>query len=382
MFYESLIYFSALLIFLGTLLKSRSRVLGISLFVLVALWLSFFAAMRDPQVGFDFHGYCERHIRTARQSADWVQYISTFRTVEYVYHFVIYVTAHYTGNYRFTNFVLQMLTIGSMLWALWRLQGSAVVKVVAWLFFAFIYSTSFNVIRQSLAVGIMTLAFTFWRGRHGGWVYWTLSLLGIGSHTTAFIPILFFTIAYSGANGIWLEQRRRVLFLLISFIVLMVSLMIVIKVLGSYFPVIKHYMVYLNSNGGAHWQKTQFRLANLIYSLFGLSLVFLNDRFRFFDAQQRYVFAIICIFSLVSGLAGLYTISAARMLFYVRHLYYYFIFLALSSQTSILTARLRATLTVSLIVLTMISGAKAMPDAMYRSRDLDMSYLDPIAHVS
>lgn len=164
-----------------------------NIFILIAIFLPcFFAAVRASSVGTDVLVYGDKLFLRA-QSMSFVSFLN-YSTTEINYKIVTYLTA-LTHSRCIYYFVLQMLVVVPFCAVLLRKENRKYAWFGMLLYFFWIYGYSYNLMRQIIAVAIMTWGTKFLQEKKII-KYLVCNLVAIGFHYTAVIALLFIPISF------------------------------------------------------------------------------------------------------------------------------------------------------------------------------------------
>lgn len=245
--------------------------------------------------------------------SDFIEYVGGG---EWAYSILVYTTAAFSNDYHAVMFVLTFFTMGIALWAAMRTSDKAPVFITFTLFLLFNYVNSFNIIRQSLAVSSIWLAFTCYKGRNGGLVFWLLAIVSFGFHKSSIAAIL---VIWAANYFSYCKNPRKVLALVtIAAIVGSLSLQILIGFLAQSIPMFARYMVYATGDSTVGWGRPTINKSLVILTVVSIAVSLFALRSKIIDFRSFFV-CIVLIYALACGTSfGRFTQSATRIcLFFV-----------------------------------------------------------------
>lgn len=311
LFYLSLFGLLLCVLLGAQVVRQRSPAAALWLAVLVLAVLCFVSTVREPTVGFDYVGtYGRYHFNQALRAGSLSEYWRRAGGMEYTYAMLLYVITRLSSDECIYFFTFTLLTMGSLLWASWRLNGGVWGLHFA-LMLIVVYVNSFCTIRQMLAVGLLTLTYTFWRGRRGGWRFWLSAFVTFGAHGSAIAGLLM--VVFVCVVRRWPERRqlRWIVLLALGCVVAFFCLALVVRLLG-----VGGYARYISSSMeevGAHasWDKK----ATLCYFFFGC-LAYYCWRHRLYDERERFAFAAFVVLAFFGMMLKTISSPAGRIEYY------------------------------------------------------------------
>lgn len=280
------------------------------------LILSLVGGLRNPEMTFDFFYYCAGHFKMALTMDSLGDYVEYVGGGEWAYSMLIYTTAAFSNNYHIVMFVLTFFTMGMALWAAMRTSDKAPIFITFTLFLLFNYVNSFNLIRQSLAVSSVWLAYSYYKGRNGGLAFWLLAIVSFGFHKSsiAAIAVIWAANYFSFCKN----PRKTLLLVTIAAIVGALSLQLLIGLLAQSVPMFARYMVYVTGDTAARWARPTVNKSFIILTIISLAVSLFALRTKIIDFRSFFV-CIVLIYALACGTSfGRFTGSATRIcLFFV-----------------------------------------------------------------
>ncbi len=244
---------------------------------------------------------------------DFIEYVGGG---EWAYSILIYTTAAFSNDYHAVMFVLTFFTTGLALWAALRTSDKAPVFITFTIFLLFNYVNSFNIIRQSIAVSSVWLAFTYYKGRNGGLMFWLLAIVSFGFHksSAAAIMVIWAANYFSYCKN----PRKTLLLVTIAAVVGSLSLQVLIGILAQSIPMFARYMVYATGDSNAAWARPTTNKSFVILTIISIAVSLFALRSKLIDFRSFFV-CIVLIYALACGTSfGRFTQSATRIcLFFV-----------------------------------------------------------------
>ncbi len=308
--------FVSILLYVMDIMRKKNKFLALPFAVVALLTVSTLSGLRDPEVGYDFFFYCAWHFKLAASIDSLGDFIERIGGGEWAYSTLVYATAAFSNSYHVIMFVLTFFTAGMALLAAIRSSDKVPTFLSFAFFLLFIYVTSFNLIRQSLAVSSVWLAYTCYKGRGGGLLFWILAVLSFGFHKSSAVAIL--TIWIANYFSYCKNLKRMSWIVAIAAISGALSLQILIEYLAQIIPMFEKYLVYVSGDVKAGWAHPVvnksyilFSFACMAVSLFALHTKMIN--------HKSFFVCLVLIAALACGTSfGRFTVSATRIcLFFI-----------------------------------------------------------------
>ena len=188
------------------------------------------AGLRDVSVGTDTSGIYYRYFSFAKSQKNFVDFLNFIKNYyvksDSFFEFVVYIVAHLNLSYNFLLFIIEVLIIFPIYFALKNISKNNNEIILGLLYFyLLLYNLSLNMLRQSVAIAFVLLAFSIFitkKDKKGKILTILCLLIAIGNHSTAFLGILMILL-YSFYNNskISIKSKR-----IISVILVILSLFI------------------------------------------------------------------------------------------------------------------------------------------------------------
>lgn len=177
-----LIYYLLLLLVLLFSLKPKSN---ISLFIIFCCLL-FVASQRGISVGTDTENYYDLY-----KDPDYV--LQSVKGIEYGWLLLDYIAYYIFGSYKILLFFSSFLSLFFVFLAVKRGVPNKPLYAIAFYILLYFYCSSLNIMRQSIALSIILLAYTYLNDKR--WKYYMIVFGAILFHSSAIIALLipFFT---------------------------------------------------------------------------------------------------------------------------------------------------------------------------------------------
>lgn len=178
--------------------QSKKRYMKIIFSVLAIIIPSLLAAFRDITVGTDVGVYGVRVFNQAISAWSITNPISFFYNqeinIEKGYILINLFVAYFSSSYHILFFVLQFITLSLVVLGCWKLHKEFKQSAVVFLFYMLLnYAFSFNILRQSIAIGLFVIACNYFVKRKFLSYFFILSL-GFFFHNSIMITLPFYFI--------------------------------------------------------------------------------------------------------------------------------------------------------------------------------------------
>lgn len=309
--YLVIIFFSSILLFLMDKVREKNIFLSFPFVFITLLILSVVGGLRNPEMTYDFFYYCAGHFNMARSLDSLGDFIAYVGGGEWAYSILIYTTAAFTNDYHAVMFVLTLFTTGMALWAAIKTSDKAPAYITFTLFLLFNYVNSFNLIRQSLAVSSVWLAFSYYKGRNGGLAFWLLAIVSFGFHKSSVAAIM--VIWAANYFSYCKNPKKALLLITIAAVLGSFSLQIVIGLLAQSIPMFERYMIYVTGDTAAKWARPTVNKSFIILTIVSIGVSFFALRSKTIDFKF-FIVCIVLIYALACGTSfGRFTESATRI---------------------------------------------------------------------
>ena len=134
---------------------------SLMLSICAILVLAILGGLRDKTIGTDVLYYVKGHYDLAVRSASFTKYYTSVYAKEPLYLLCVYIVAKIFENFQILLFILQLITVGCVYCALWRMRDSVSPWFALLVYCALYYNDSFNMVRQHMAMAIVLLGSTF-----------------------------------------------------------------------------------------------------------------------------------------------------------------------------------------------------------------------------
>lgn len=134
---------------------------SLMLSICAILVLAILGGLRDKTIGTDVLYYVKGNYDLAVRSASFTKYYTSVYAKEPLYLLCVYIVAKIFENFQILLFILQLITVGCVYCALWRMRDSVSPWFALLVYCALYYNDSFNMVRQHMAMAIVLLGSTF-----------------------------------------------------------------------------------------------------------------------------------------------------------------------------------------------------------------------------
>lgn len=243
-YYISFYFISIILLLLNEIYKSK-------IFIYILLIISFvFSALRYD-AGYDYFSYLNLITYGKNFSFENIEFLNKY-LIE-ISRYLSYPQAYYI----ITSFIyILFMSLG-----FYNLNKLDSITIVMFIFFIGSYLTSFDIIRQMVAVSIIFYATTnLIRKKYIISIFFSFVAYGFHRSSIAFIPIILFFYFFS-------QKKYGLLTYFSFFIISILSSNFIIEIL----EITGFYYSYISSGGNDTGEKTYLMLCFIVFALFVLS---------------------------------------------------------------------------------------------------------------
>lgn len=160
--------------------------------VLIILWISLLAGLRDETIGTDILVYGNRTFEAARELnfQAFIQNTYFGLGIEPLYGLLNYIVALFTSNVHVLYFLVEFIMISLVYSRIFQLATPKDVVLGLLIFECLFMGSSYNLLRQGIAMSIVFFASQYLE-RKQYLKYIILSLIAVGFHSSAIIAVLF-----------------------------------------------------------------------------------------------------------------------------------------------------------------------------------------------
>ncbi len=317
--------------------KVKSQKLAWVLLGSVVLIFCFFAAVRDPSVGTDttYYGYPTYH---SALTYDFFTFIgpTVYSGFGFLYKVVTWIASNLLGTFQGFLFVLELCIVLPVV-IVGRKTAKGHLALVVALFALYFYPLSFNLIRQSIAMSFLLLA--YWGlDRDNLKSYFIWLIIAVLFHTTALSGLLLLGVYWIAKLGC-ISTAAKV-FLFFGFAICIVCAMpLFLNIFTQFFS---HFDTYMS--GGALYVvgrglRSVFEFFFVLIGLFILGTAF-RARERFardnFVPRRIEMLVLVALFGVVVNGISLYSIAIGRLAMY----FLYFFILLVPSYIELIPGKL------------------------------------------
>ena len=317
--YTIVVLIAILFTYFAQLSLSKSKLLFAFFSILALGALEFLAVARDYKVGYDFRYYFLRHISNAARSESLGDCISNVRGA-WGYCTMLYCTTRISDSPRLATAAIALITYGFAYLGCIKLRDKLPLSLSFALFLLLMYMNSFNLIRQSAAIGLSLYAYSLYRGKWGGLKFYLAAILAMSFHSTAIIvPCV---VIYANVVS-YMSPPKRKLFLLLTVgisVLIVATFAVILQTLADTILLFDHYTTYTDSQGTATWQQPGLPKFLLLAMFFCLSSFFIAHKQNGISDADFYKFLVIVILNASFMVLGIYTSSITRLAMYFSHI--------------------------------------------------------------
>lgn len=183
--------------------KNNSKEIQYVFLFLAVLITSLLAAFRALSVGTDVLNYVQPMFVDAQNANNFSEYLSLpivgdwrimlVSSFEYGYTTLVFVCAKLFNNIFSLLFITQFIIVGCVVIGLWRQKKELSVSLGIFSYYLLFYNTSLNMVRQSIAMSILFMAFSYLKDKRNI-TYFILMIIAISFHRTAVIGVIIFLL--------------------------------------------------------------------------------------------------------------------------------------------------------------------------------------------
>lgn len=308
------------------------------IFTLLGLLIPvYLASARDTSVGFDVKYYVEPFFDIACKSKTFSEYVDDVKS-DYVYMGINYIVSRFTKDLFWLHFTLQSLMISMIYYVAYQYRKKFPIWIVIFLYFTIMYCTTYNIVRQSLAVAITFLGYYFFINNKRK-LFFTLMILALLSHPTSIVCLLYLSVDYIVKIKNSRLKYFTIIFLSISFVgilFLFKDMINLLLTLGG--DNVQRYSYYIeNTEGGISKFDVALKIFTLIIIIYGLVK-------KVTDERLLLSFLMLTFLGIITVFLNLIATSANRFTFYFQDISFIAIPMILYSKKILIHIRLVLTL--------------------------------------
>lgn len=273
--------------YLASYYKRRDVIIFFSLICI--LIPSIMGGLRTINVGFDTHFYAFPHFERACNAPDFMTFLFSDGRMskEILWAALTYFPAKITGSFNFNLFCYQFVTLACVYAALYK-HRKIISVPFAWLMYFFvIYLMTYNIMRQSIAAGVIFLGLDHLENRRYG-KFLIYVAIGAMFHVSAVIVISYFLAFYMLAT--WETKHTKLKnFLIYGSLGLLASAQTIAFTVARAIPYIStyaHYAYFMPEHRLQGFPNAALEIGELIICLLyplGMKRVFSKgDMYKFF----------------------------------------------------------------------------------------------------
>lgn len=273
------------------------------------------AGLRAPSVGSDTEQYIEEIFNLACLADSFDAFRERREGVEFIYMLLNYVVSRFTNNPIYIQTLAHIFVVLPVYKAamLWRKDISPVYVML--FFYCISYQESLSTVRQAIAMSITLLAFTYFvRREYKKYIVW--SVIALGFHVTAFIPLLFPVLYFITTKYPFRKYMSRYVVIVVISIYLILNLETILVLLLSSGIIPVRYAIY-SSTFTEYDMDQGLGITNIVVKILTL-LYFTYIVLRAKDNNILTFFFFVAILDLLLSLAGTVISPLQRLAYYPR----------------------------------------------------------------
>ena len=298
-------------------LMVKHKKIAIFLCLVSILILSLLAGLRALNVGRDLRVYVISSFNNSRNFGSIINYLKYYNFKEPLYYTLNYLVYKYNGNINFLLFVIQLI-ISSVIYYIAYKESENNNGTFSIYIFSYIiiwYNTSFNIVRQSLAIAIMLLSFKSLIENNDK-KFILLTFLAFLFHSSAIFCLLFLLIRKVSK----FKNRKLYLFFLPTVFMLIFIFLKPVMSTMSVIPFFQKYYNYLEIDTTNLLPK--FAILKLIFLIYFLAF---NTGETFRKKEENKIFSFIAITDFMLYLSSGFIMFGYRMSYLFLPIYIYMI---------------------------------------------------------
>ena len=308
------------IIFLAIIIQKlmvKHKKTAILLCLLSIFILSLLAGLRSLDVGRDLRVYVISSFNNSRNFSSIISYLKYYYFKEPLYYALNYLVYKYSGNINVLLFAIQLIITSIIYYIAYKESenNKGTFSVYIFSYIIIWYNTSFNIVRQSLAIAIMLLGFkSLIENKNKKFVL--LIFLAFLFHSSAIFCLLFPLIKKVSK----LKNRKLYLVLLPIIFILIFTFLKPIMSTMSVIPFFEKYYNYLEIDTTNLLPK--FAILKLIFLIFFL---FFSTGETFRKAEENKIFSFMAITDFMLYLSSGFIMFGYRMSYLFLPIYIYMI---------------------------------------------------------
>ena len=248
-------------------IKSTTGYVRVGFLLLCILLPSLLAGVRDDTLGYDWMGYGVPIWESALTTDSLASFLQYYENAEFGYKLLNYIVAMFSTDCHTFFFVHQLILVSLAVYISYQYKDNGFSEIILLFYFLYIYNTSFNILRQAIALMFFFCAVCLWdKGKIHKSVF--LSVLANLSHNSALFSILYFPFL---KLKLFLQKNRiktTIVMVGVSFFVI-TAFSSMLKGLIEMNVFSEHYVPYIDQIGEVKSHKIEIVfLLSVIVSLF------------------------------------------------------------------------------------------------------------------
>lgn len=308
-FFISLFFFH-----FGTMcLRNRDYIVSSLLYSFSISFPILLAACRSETIGTDVQNYVRPYFDLiANQGGHLLDAIKYIGYVEPGYIAINWIVSCFSHDIFWLFFLIQLIILVPIYLGAIKVRKNCSPTLIIFLYYCILYNESFNLVRQSIALSICFLAFSFILSKKK-WHCLILIIISSFFHTSSLLFLLFFLLYLSYTSKFYIKHRLFINVVATLILVLFLFLPHLIDSLVISNIIKAKYIVY--SSGGnfeGRLQKSAF-----IYKSIILLYIYIFRNYKFFSKRRAGLFFLfIAICDLALCLIGSSVIYLSRISLY------------------------------------------------------------------
>lgn len=281
--------------------------------ILSVLTISIFAGVRSDTVGTDMQLYGNNVFFDSAKYSDFLTYYKNTHgwfKVEPIYMFLNFVSSRIVKSPAFFYFLLSLIINTCVYASIFKFKEK-LNTTYAWISYLFIYyGYTFNLLRQSLAIGFILLAFAFLYEKKYKWTG-LFTLIAWGSHFSSIPMSILILCLYFGLKKIRNKMKALVI-LIVLLIILVITINPIVGFLIKSNLLSDKYAMYLTNFLGLGFSFKSLLLKVPVIGIFVYTYKHLDK-----DVEDYFFFLFIFIFDFIFYQLRIINVTFSRMSLYM-----------------------------------------------------------------
>ena len=328
-----IITFLISILFIALAQKNKNAKALYYLFVIIGLFIPcIIASLRDLSIGTDNLSYYNLFMKS--QNYSFFDFVFIKSSGEILYYGLCWITSNLLNNYAIFSFLCQLLTILPIYWVLNKeSEKSSTVLLGMTIYYLVVYNTSLNMIRQSISLSFIVLAF-YMLSKHKFKNVIIFTLISVLFHFSAIISIPIYILYFILNSKISLF--KKIIFealIVLAFLFISIHYVEVLNVFFSIFNL--KYIDYI-SGASSKIRTAGISLLTIIpWSFLTIIMTIFYKSFKSKTTDLRFYYFILIII-LFSSYTNSFIAYSDRIFLYIQYPFY---FLFLSKINDVIKVR-------------------------------------------